>query len=112
MGNILFVAANRKKKYYYDINHNSIFEKLLSHSNKNNDIYESCTSYKSYTSYKIFERYEKKKFKKKLKKIKRNKKKFRLKRINSNNFSDSEFESESTSDIEISYLDYYDLTKK
>tara|TARA_B100001971_G_scaffold212287_1_gene242056 strand:+ start:2682 stop:3071 length:390 start_codon:yes stop_codon:yes gene_type:complete len=123
MGNILY-SKRRKKNYRYDSYDNVSFERLLSHTYDSNSIYEShkvSESYKSYKSYKVFERYEtmyetryeqRKKVNKLQKLIKKKKKKRRKKftwrRINSNDFSDSE----STSDVEVSYLDYCDLTRK
>jgi hypothetical protein len=58
-------------------------------------------------------RYEQRKKVNKLQKLikkkkKKRRKKFTWRRINSNDFSDSE----STSDVEVSYLDYCDLTRK
>lgn len=120
MGNILY-SKRRKKNYRYDSYDNVSFERLLSHTYDSNSIYESHKVSESYKSYKVFERYEtmyetryeqRKKVNKLQKLIKKKKKKRRKKftwrRINSNDFSDSE----STSDVEVSYLDYCDLTRK
>ncbi len=134
MGNILYSTKKRKRNYRYNYNSYDSFERLLSHSYDNDSIYQSykvSERYKSYKvserykSYKVFERYEtvyesryehrKKvnKLKKLLKKKKKKRKKFTWRRINSNDFSDSDLESQSsTSDVEVSYLDYFDLTKK
>jgi lipopolysaccharide export LptBFGC system permease protein LptF len=122
MGNILY-SKRRKKNYRYDSYHNSSFERLLSHNYDNDSIYESYKVSERYRSYKVFERYEtvyetkyerRKKVNKlrKLLKKKKRRKKFTWRRINSSDFSDSDSESLSTSDVEISYLDYYDLTRK
>ena len=58
-------------------------------------------------------KYERRKKVNKLRKLlkkKKRRKKFTWRRINSGDFSESE--SLSTSDVEVSYLDYYDLTRK
>jgi hypothetical protein len=133
MGNILYSTKKRKRNYRYNYNSYDSFERLLSHSYDNDSIYRSykvSERYKSYKvseRYKVFERYEtvyesryehRKKVNKlkkllKKKKKKRKSKKFTWRRINSNDFSDSDLESQSsTSDVEVSYLDYFDLTKK
>ena len=127
MGNILFSIKNRKKKYSYNSYHNISYERLLSHNYDNydnNSIYESYKVSRRYKTYKVFERYEtvyetryerRKKVNKlrKLLKKKKKRKKFTWRRINSNYFSDSDLESQSSSsDVEVSYLDYFDLTKK
>jgi hypothetical protein len=123
MGNILYSTKKKKRNYRYT-SYDS-FERLLSHSYDNDSIYQSYKVSERYKSYKVYERYEtvyetryerrKKvnKLKKLLKKKKKKSKKFRWRRINSNDFSDSDLESQSsTSDVEVSYLDYFDLTKK
>lgn len=124
MGNILYSSKKRRKNYRYDSYDNISFERLLSHSYDNDSTYESYKVSTRYKSYKVFERYEtvyetryerRKKVNKlrKLLKKKKKRKKFTWRRINSNYFSDSDFESQSsTSDVEVSYLDYFDLTKK
>ena len=122
MGNTLF-SKKRKKNYRYgSYDDNNSFERLLSDSYNNNSRYES---YKVFETYKIFKRYEtvyesRYEYHKKVNKLekilkkkkKKRRKKFTWRRINSNDFSDSESKSISTSDVEVSYLDYCDLTRK